>query len=167
MQRFARSGIEAHLFHLQPFHFRQRLHQIVGEPERIAAALREDGGQRLARRSRRAERVLIGVNLDAIPRQALPRGVSEHRFGDDAQCQRGRSGGRQAEKRTAGCGRKAETVGHHSPHGRNLTAKSASDSAANYERKTQNAPQGPPARNASPIRNRHAFRHKAALGVRL
>jgi hypothetical protein len=55
--------------------------------------------------------------------------MSQHRFRHNAQGQRGRSSGRQAEKRTAGCGRKSEVVvgvtiagGHHSPHSRNLTA---------------------------------------------
>src|ERR1019366_3805622 len=132
MQRLARSGIDAKLFRLEGFSFRQWLLQIVIQPERIAPALRDDGGHRLARRSSGPERVFVGVNLDAIHRQTLPRRVSEHRFGDDAQGQRRRSASRQAEKRTAGCGRKAETVGHHSPRGRNLTAISASDSTPNY-----------------------------------
>src|ERR1700687_56623 len=134
MQRLARSGIDANLFRLQSFHFRKRLHQIVGQPVGIATALRDDGGRRLARRSSGPERAFVLVNLDAIHRQALPRGASEHRFGHNAKCECGRSGGRQAEKRTTGGRRNAETAGHHAPPRRNLTAESVLDSAVNYDR---------------------------------
>ena len=110
MQRLARPGIDADLFQLQPFHFGQRLHQIVGEIVGIASALRDDGGNGLARRSARPERVFVGVNADRILRKIMHASVSQHRLGHDAQGQRRRGGSRQAEKRTAGCGRKGRLV---------------------------------------------------------
>src|SRR6266404_2871017 len=128
MQRLARSGIDADLFQLQAFHFRERLHQIVREPVGITTALRNDGGCCLARRSRGAERVFVRVNPDRVLWKTEHAGVSEHRFGHNAKRHRSGCSGGQAEKRTAGCERKAELVivGHRSPRWRNLTAKSMS-----------------------------------------
>src|SRR3981081_3165533 len=127
MQRFARSRIDADLFRFQPFHLRQRLHQIVGEPVGITTALRNDGGGRLACRSTGAERVFVRVNPNRIFRKVVHESVSKHRFGHNAQRQRGGCGRRQTEKRTTGREWATEVVivGHHSPRGRNLTAKSA------------------------------------------
>src|SRR5260221_13392282 len=126
MQRLARSGIDADLFQLQAFHFRERLHQIVREPVGITAALRDDGGRCFSRRSRGTERVFIRVDPDRVLWKTEHAGVSEHRFGHNAKRHRSGCSGGQAEKRTAGCEKKAEPVivWHPSPRLGKLTAKS-------------------------------------------
>ena len=99
-QRRSRAGGAVNPVGIQAFLLRESGDQFVGEIVGVAPALRDDGGDGVARRLAGAQRILVGIDQHRVLGMRRPAAGrrGQHGLGHHLKGSRGGSGSRQVEK---------------------------------------------------------------------